>query len=233
MKTKFKLMPAVMTVLSALYLIYVINSETTTLVADPFGGDPGGKVLPLFMGAFLFLGFLYITLTERPDGKHADKGTVTLFLLTLGLSVAYVLLLKPVGFVLVSAAVLFILEYVYATIGEKRSLKEGALGLIGTLALSSGVYMLFRYVTKTLMKLARAGSIPVAFKSSVTTGVVSSVIVVLFTVLFSKTVCRLLARNGHKRAADAGLLTFAVVLLLYIVFKQFFAVNLAPGLLNY
>ena len=47
-------MPLVMTVLSGLYLFYVINSENTTLVADPYGGDPGGKALPLLMGIFLF-----------------------------------------------------------------------------------------------------------------------------------------------------------------------------------
>lgn len=233
MKSKFKLMPAVMTVLSALYVIYVLSSETTTLVADPYGGDPGGKVLPLFMGAFLFLGFLYITLTERPDGKHADKGTVTLFLITLGLSFAYVFLLKPVGFVLISVIVLFLLEYIYTTIDGSRSFKEGALGLFGTLALSSGVYMLFRYVTKTLMKLARNKVIPTVFKSSVMTGAISSVIVIVFTVLFSATICRYLKKKGHTAVADAGLVTFATVLLLYIVFKQFFAVSLAPGLLNY
>ena len=70
---KIKLMPAVMTVLSALYLIYVFGGENTTLVADPYGGDPGSKVLPMVMGMFLFIGFLYITITERPDGKHTDK----------------------------------------------------------------------------------------------------------------------------------------------------------------
>lgn len=233
MKLKFKLMPAVMTVLSALYLVYVINSETTTLVADPYGGDPGGKVLPLFMGIFLFLGFLYITLTERPDGKHTDKGTVALFLLTLGLSVAYVLLLKSIGFVILSVVVLYTLEYIYTTIGIKRSVAAGALGLAGTLGLSAGVYMLFRYVTKALMRLARAGTLPAAFKSSVTTGAVSSVIVIAFTVLFSLTLCRFLKKKGQDKVANAGLITFATVLLLYIIFKQFFAVSLAPGLLNY
>lgn len=230
---KIKLMPLVMTVLSGLYLFYVINSENTTLVADPYGGDPGGKVLPLVMGIFLFLGFLYITLTERPDGKHTDPETICLFVITFGLSVLYTLLLKKIGFVILSVIVLYALEYIYTTIGEKRNIKSAVLGGLITLAGSCGVYMLFRWVTKTLMRLARNKVIPVAFKSSVTTGTISCVIVILFTVLFSKLVCAPLKKNGHGRVANAGIITFASVLLLYIIFKQFFAVSMATGLLDY
>ena len=49
MKLNVKLMPAFMTVLSALYFIYVLSGGDTTLSADAVGGDPGGKVLPLAM----------------------------------------------------------------------------------------------------------------------------------------------------------------------------------------
>ena len=62
MKLNVKLMPAFMTVLSALYFIYVLSGGDTTLSADAVGGDPGGKVLPLAMAVFMFAGFLYITL---------------------------------------------------------------------------------------------------------------------------------------------------------------------------
>ncbi len=85
MKGKIKLMPAVMTVLSAMYFIYVLTSEDTILAADAVGGDPGGKVLPMVMAVFLFFGFLYITVKERPDGEKMDPGTRRLFLITLGL----------------------------------------------------------------------------------------------------------------------------------------------------
>lgn len=222
-----------MTVLSALYLIYVISSESTTLVADAVGGDPGGKVLPLFMGAFLFLGFLYITLTERPDGHRTDKGTIALFLLTLGLSVLYVFLLKEVGFIIMTSILLYILEYVYTTIGEKRSIAEGTVGGAATLAVTCGVYLLMRFITKNLMKLARNGAIPVLFKSTVTNGVVSAVLVLILTVILAVTIIRALRKTGHGKAANAGLITFATVLLLYVIFKQFFSVSLAPGWISY
>lgn len=125
MKLKVKLMPAFMTVLSALYFIYVLSGGDTTLSADAVGGDPGGKVLPLAMAVFLFAGFLYITLKERPDGQGMDTGTKRLFLITLILSVLYVLLIRHAGFILLSSLLLYCLEYIYTAAGQDCDKKQG------------------------------------------------------------------------------------------------------------
>lgn len=233
MKLKVKPFPAVMTVLSALYLIYVRSSEDTVLKADAVGGDPGGKLLPTIIALFMLIGFLYITLRERPEGEKMEKGTLVLFLLTLGLSIAYTALLKPVGFVLMTTLVLYVLEYAYTTIGEQRNVKDAVLGGVGTLVITGGCYMLMRYLTKMFLRLAREGSLPSVFGSTVFNGFLSILLVVALTVVFGLTVCKLLKKKGKNKVADAGLITFATVLLLYVVFKQFFSVNLAVGLLNY
>ena len=102
MKQKFNLMPAIMTVLSALYFVYVIMSEYTILAADAIGGDPCLKILPAFMALFMFLGFLYLTLKEKPDGEPMDPGTKKLFFITLVMSVLYVLLIRHIGFIILS-----------------------------------------------------------------------------------------------------------------------------------
>lgn len=233
MKLRFKPFPAVMTVVSALYVIYVLSSTDTALVADAVGGDPGGKLLPTIMGVFMLAGFLYLTIKERPEEKREEKGTVVLFLITLGISVAYVLLLKTVGFILVSAVLVFLLEYLYNTIDEKRSWADGLAGGLGTVVLTGGAYLLMRFITKTLMRLARTGVLPELFSSSVFEGGISLVFVIALTILFSLTVCRVLKAKGKGTVAKAFLVTFATVLLLFVVFKQFFNVNLAPGLLDY
>lgn len=233
MKLKIKLFPAVMTVLSALYLIYVRSSEDTTIVADAVGGDPGGKLLPTILAIFMFVGFLYITIKERPDGKREEKGTVLLFLLTLGLSIAYVLLLRSVGFIIMSVVLLYILVYVYTTIDEKRSIRDAVLGGAGTVVVTSGVYYLMRFVTKSLMRLAREGALPAIFGATVFEGFISVVLIVGTTLILAFTICKALKKKNRDKLADACLVTFATVLILYIVFKQFFNVNLAPGLLNY
>ena len=83
------------------------------------------------------------------------------------------------------------------------------------------------------MRLARTGVLPELFSSSVFEGGISLVFVIALTILFSLTVCHVLKAKGKGTVAKAFLVTFATVLLLFVVFKQFFNVNLAPGLLDY
>lgn len=233
MKLKVKTLPLVMTILSGLYLIYVISSEDTTLVADAVGGDPGGKLIPSIIAVFLFLGFLYITIKERPDGKKMEKESLVLFAVTFVLALLYVLLTKTIGFVILTTIVLYSLEYLYSTIGEKRKPLSAILGGVGTLAITAIAYTLMRLLTKTLGRMARAGSLPSAFTSSTLNAVISIVFVLVFIIILYFTLHKLLKKKDLKRVGDAGLITFSTVLLLYVVFKQFFLVALAPGLLNF
>ena len=233
MKLKVKLMPAIMTVLSALYFVYVLSSGDTTLSADAVGGDPGGKVLPMTMAVFMFVGFLYITLKERPDEKGMDPGTKKLFITTLVLSVLYVLLIRHIGFIILSSVLQYSLEYIYTTIDEDRDRKQAVTGGLGTMAVTVLAFFIMRTVTRSLMSLGRTGLLPEIFVSATFEALISMVYVGILTVVLSRTACRKLNAAGFKRISNAGLLTMATVLFLYVVFKQFFSVNLAPGILNF
>ena len=233
MKKKIKILPLVMTVLSALYLVYVLSSEDTTLVADAVGGDPGGKLIPTMIAIFMTLGFLYITIKERSEGAKMEKETVFLFAVTALLAIIYVLLTKTVGFVILTTLVLYTLEYLYSTIGEKRKGCEALVGGASTLVVTVLFYTLMRLITKTLSRLARGGVIPSIFSKATVGAVVSIVFVLAVIILLSFTVGKALRRKGLGRVGDASLITFSTVLILYVVFKQFFLVALAPGLLNF
>lgn len=226
-------MPAVMTLMSALYFFYVLTSEDTILAADAVGGDPGGKVLPLTMAVFLFLGFLYITVKERPDGEQMDPGTRRLFVITLGSSVLYVLFIRQIGFVILSTLLLYSLEYIYTTIGEDRDKRQAILGGAGTLGITVGAFFVMRMITKSLMSLARAGALPGIFAVTAFEACISLVYVGLLTLALQKILSRRLTGAGMIRIRQAGLLTMTAVLFLYVVFKQFFSVNLAAGILNF
>ena len=232
MKQKFNLMPAIMTVLSALYFVYVIMSEDTILAADAIGGDPGGKILPAFMALFMFLGFLYLTLKEKPDGEPMDPGTKKLFFITLVMSVLYVLLIRHIGFIILSTILLYGLEYIYTTVGEKRNTKELLGGGAITIVITTVLFIIMRTITKTLMSLGRDGALPSIFTVATFEAAISAVFVILAAVLVNKTLCKSMKAQGLNRASSAGILTLTTVLLLYIVFKQFFSVNLAPGILD-
>lgn len=230
---KIKLFPLVMTVLSALYTISIALSEDFKYQVDTVGGDPGGKLLPLIMGGFLFLGFLFITIKERPDGKKMDKETLVLFLVTLVLSIAYVALLKPIGFILVTTILLYTLLYLYTTIGEKRSIAQASIGGVSTLAATVGFYTLMRLISKSVIRMGRSGALPAFFGKSAGSACIALLFVVAVTVVLALTLVKLLNKKGFNRPAVAGIITFATVLFLYVVFKQFFQVNLAPGLIKY
>ena len=232
MKQKFNLMPAIMTVLSALYFVYVIMSEDTILAADAIGGDPGGKILPAFMALFMFLGFLYLTLKEKPDGEPMDPGTKKLFFITLVMSVLYVLLIRHIGFIILSTILLYGLEYIYTTVDEKRNVKELLGGGAITIAITTVVFIIMRTITKTLMSLGRDGALPSIFTVATFEAAISAVFVILVAVFVNKTLFKTMKVKGLNRASSAGILTLTTVLLLYIVFKQFFSVNLAPGILD-
>lgn len=232
MKQKFNLMPAIMTVLSALYFVYVIMSEDTILAADAIGGDPGGKILPAFMALFMFLGFLYLTLKEKPDGEPMDPGTKKLFFITLVMSVLYVLLIRHIGFIILSTILLYGLEYIYTTVDEKRNAKEVLGGGAITIAITTVVFIIMRTITKTLMSLGRDGVLPSIFTVATFEAAISAVFVILVAVFVNKTLFKTMKVKGLNRASSAGILTLTTVLLLYIVFKQFFSVNLAPGILD-
>lgn len=230
---KVKLLPAAMTLLSVLYLIYVVSSEDTTLAADTVGGDPGGKLLPAVIAVFMIGGFGWITLKERPTGEKMDKGTVVLFAITLGLSIMYVLLTKYIGFIILSSVLLYALLYLYTTIGEERHAVKAILSGVGTVVLTTGVYTLMKLITKSISRAARNGSLPSVFSSTSCVAAIALVFVVIAVVILGLTLLKLMKKKGLGREGNACMITLATVLFLYVVFKQFFLVALAPGLLNY
>ena len=75
--------------------------------------------------------------------------------------------------------------------------------------------------------------IPSIFSKTTVGAVVSIVFVLAVIILLSFTVGKALRSKGLGRVGNASLITFSTVLILYVVFKQFFLVALAPGLLNF
>ena len=124
------------------------------------------------------------------------------------------------------------MEYIYATVGEKRNTKELLGGGAITIVITTVLFIIMRTITKTLMSLGRDGALPSIFTVATFEAAISAVFVILAAVLVNKTLCKSMKAKGLNRASSAGILTLTTVLLLYIVFKQFFSVNLAPGILD-
>lgn len=118
---------------------------------------------------------------------------------------------------------------------EKRNAKEVMGGGAITIAITTVIFIIMRTITKTLMSLGRDGALPSIFTVATFEAAISAVFVILVAVFVNKTLFKTMKVKGLNRASSAGILTLTTVLLLYIVFKQFFSVNLAsryPGYLE-
>lgn len=232
---KIKPLPFIMTIISGLYFIYVVSNGSSKMIGDEVGGDPGGMLLPLILSIFMFVGFLYITIKERPDKETIpDSKTRKLFIITLVTAILYVFLQSIIGFVITSLLLIYILTCTYLAVnGEKTGWKIYFCGGLITLLGSILVYSVFRYVTRILLRLGRTGSIPSIFGNSNMTAFISCLIVTAFLLLFVFAIYKKIANPKIKRVATSGILSYAVVMYLYIVFRQFFMVTLAPGLINW
>lgn len=232
---KVKPLPLTLTIISLLYFIYVVSNGSSRMIGDEVGGDPGGMLLPLVLSIFMFFGFLFITITERPSAeKSADKEEKRIFLITFISAILYVVLHKILGFVLSSSILLFILTDLYTSIGkEKISMKKHALAFVLSEVSIIAVYTLFRFATRTLLSLGRRHVIPQIFGNSNVTAFISCLIVALILVLACLLGYKRLKSDAAKRLMLDAMISYAVTLFLYIVFKQFFMVSMAPGIINW
>lgn len=232
---KVKTLPLVMTIVSILYFIYVVSSGDSRMIGDEIGGDPGGMLLPLVLSIFMIIGFLVITIRDRPDVQEEKNPLVTkLFVITLISAILYVVLHSIVGFIIMSALLVYVLTDLYLSIGkEKLPIWKHTAGAVLTVVVTAVVYTIFRYVTRTLLRLGRAGAIPAILGNSNVTAFISCIIVTLFVLALGFFVVKKLKGSVYRDMAISGTVSFAVTLYLYIVFRQFFMVTLAPGLLNF
>lgn len=231
---KVKALPFSMTIVSLLYFIYVVSSGSSKMIGDEVGGDPGGMLLPLVLSIFMFFGFGYLTIKERPDeSKKLDPKTKSLFVITLVCAVLYVALQSLLGFVLSSVLLIYALASTFLTLDDECAMKNRILIGLSTLASSLLVYTIFRKMTRLCLRLGRKGTIPSIFGNSNVTALLSLIVVTIILVLFIFLVYKKIKNAGIKNLVLAGIISYASVLYLYIVFKQFFMIALAPGIITW
>ncbi len=232
---KVKPLPFVLTIISLLYFIYVVSNGSSKMIGDTVGGDPGGMLLPLVLSVFMFFGFLAITITERPAQREkASKEEKKIFLVTFAVAILYVVLHKLLGFVLSSSLMLFILTDLYTSLGkEKSSPVKHVAFLVLNEVMTIAVYTIFRYMTRTLLSLGRRNLIPSIFGNSNVTAFIACIVVALFLFLFIFIEKKMIKTESSRSLMICSLISYSVTLFLYIVFKQFFMVSMAPGIINW
>jgi hypothetical protein len=227
-----RIIPLVFLAVSLLYLAFSFSLEQHRMIGDERGWDPGSRALPIAMG-FLMLGLSIYLILRETAGKQEEQAVVPaarkLILLTIVLSVLYILSFRALGFILSTAVLLFTLIYFnYQESIRLKLLPVYFLGLISSTAFVLLIYTAGRFITRSFFYLGRARGCELFTSKVFSAFVVLLFAAVLFTVLlvfFRKIV----NKEKIRSMLVAGLMAAGVTEGLYLVFKQIFLVNLARG----
>jgi len=229
-----RVIPLVFLAVSLLYLAFSFSLQQYRMIGDERGWDPGSRALPIAMG-FLMLG-LSIYLILRETSKEKGEQTVPpaarkLILLTIVLSVLYILAFRFLGFILSTAILLFTLIYFnYHENVRLKLLPVFSGGLVSSTAFVLLIYTAGRFITRSLFYLGRARGCELFTSKVFSAFVVLLFVAILFAVLlisFRKSV----SNTKTRSMLIAGLVAAGVTEGLYLVFKQIFLVNLARGII--
>jgi hypothetical protein len=203
------------------------------MIGDERGWDPGSRALPIAMGFLMLVLSIYLILREtakEQEEQAVPSGARKLILLTIVLSILYILAFRLLGFILSTAILLFTLIYFnYHENVRLKLLPAFSVGLVSSTAFVLLIYTAGRFITRSLFYLGRARGYELFTSKVFSAFVVLLVAAVLFAVLlvfFRKTVNKVETRS----TLIAGLMAAGVTEGLYLVFKQIFLVNLAKGI---
>lgn len=239
---KHKPVPLAFMIMSVLYFIYVVSLGSSKMIGDELGGDPGGMLLPLFLSIFMFLASTFLMITDtRIDGSQAIKLETAerrLFILTFFMSIAYVVGMRSLGFVLTTVILSYTLTFFYfrgnVLIGD---MKAWALGCLVSVAFQLVLYTLARMLTRFLLVGGRTGAIP-AFMGSSSFVISAALLLVLLlylpvAILGGRKVRTLPSLYSAHAMFSAILVSVATTELLYLFFRQLFLVELVRGIVTW
>ena len=236
---KFKPVPLVFMVVSILYFIYVVSMGSSTMIGDEIGGDPGGMLLPLVLSIFMFIASSVILFTDKKTVASEEieqKVELRLFLLTIVVAILYVVVMRPLGFVLSTVLLLFTLTYFYQMgIVNKKDINVWAIGSLSSIAILLLIYTIGRKITRYLLLSVRAKTIPQWMGNSTVTVSIVLIILFCFYLLLLKIEKKWfksgVTTESYVYAFKAGKMAIITTELVYLIFRQMFLVELVRGLI--
>jgi len=230
-----RIIPIAFILASLLYLLLSFSLEQKRMIGDELGWDPGPRALPLGTGLLMLGLSLYLLFKEwkaAPAAKVGDPAILRLIVLTLIVTVLYIVAFKPVGFILATALFLFTLGYFNYKQDVRLAMTADFIkGLAGCAAFTLFVYSAGKWVTRFFFTLGRQTRQQL-FTGRVFAAGVSLAVCVLFLFLAVFLLKRLRGgRASLSKSAVSALTATGTTEILYICFKQLFLVSLASGLI--
>ena len=226
--------PIVFIFFSLLYIILSFSIEQRKMIGDEMGWDPGSRAMPIGIG-FLMLGVsIYLFFKERKSGEEEitlDFASKKLIIITIMLSILYILFFRFVGFVLSTNILLFALIYFYYKRDIRWNMIQNfSIGLFLSVGLMILFYSIGRFTTRFLFLIGRNSNIEIFSGRLFITGVTFLVLLFIFfamLLLFKKVI----KNENFRIPLLSGFIAIGVTEFIYIIFKQIFWVSLAKGLI--
>lgn len=215
--------------LSLIYVAFILSLESTTMIGDDFGYDPGSRVIPLVAGAVMAMVSLHLVIQERSaPAPEAVRSRFFLLLANVGLSIAFIALFRPVGYLLSTGVMMFCLSYLNLREVDKRVPVSAALPW---LAFTAGflvfLYFVSRAVVKACFALARAFQDDFFREPFVQ----ALAVIVVLVPLFAAVGFALRRLSFDRRFILLAQTSVGTTMTIYVVFRQMFLVHLPKGIL--
>lgn len=235
-----KITPFAFCIFSLIYIFYVVQLGDSRMLGDSIGGDPGGMIIPLVLGIFMFISSFYIWLTDKKDKEQDAENKLNtvekhLLVLTIVLSLLYVATARILGFILSTSLLIYILTFANLTLGLRKSnLKAFFSGAIISEIILISVYTVGRKLTRFLLINGRKEIIPAWMGSNVAALLLTLLLVSLLFFALNFVINKIFKnKNLFTQVKISGAISVLTTEFLYLMFKQFFLVELITGIINW
>ena len=222
-------------VFSLLYIVFAVSVDQNRMIGDQEGWDPGSRAVPVALGVLMLVLSIYIFTREQREPPEEpsdtrDAGARKLVVLALVVCLFYVLLFRIIGFILVTATLLFTLSF-FSRKGDLlfRDIPVYGLGLFAAVSFTLLVYTAGRLATRWMFYFGRQLSIPLLGNNLFRAGAAMLIAAGLIAAML--VLSRGLKKSERwKDVRNVLVVTTATTEILYLVFKQIFTVDLVGGL---
>lgn len=225
------LLPFFFFLFSISYLLFILSLGSTTMIGDNYNYDPGGSVIPITAAIILGLASICLMVTNRSQEDESKGDTpVVLVFCNIAISIIFIAIFRPVGFLLSTGIVLYILILLNLFAEDKEiTKKSGILWLSLTVFYLVLMYTVLRGLIKTSFWLARHFEWIVFREPAVQAGLVA-VVLSLLVYLIGRGLKRVFKSSDIVALIQTSV---ATTLSIYVVFRLMFLVQLPTGLLTW
>ena len=213
------------------YIAFVISLGSSTMIGDVYSYDPGGQIVPLLAGIVLAAASLRLVISERAAAKpESDQMGRHLVLANIGLSILFIALFRPLGFVISTGLMMFLLIYLNARAVEtKVSARSAFWWLALTMVYLISLYSVSRGVVKSLFALARTYQSDL-FREPFLQAIAVMAILIPLILVVGLVLKRFSSSSPFTVIVQTSV---ATTMGIYVIFRQLFLVQLPAGVLSW